>query len=61
MIEPMIKPLSVDQRFMSAGFDHQAVVEYHNPVGGTGAYADSSWAELATDAYGFTFKYDVEG
>lgn len=32
-----------------------------DPVGGTGAYADSSWAELATDAYGFTFKYDVEG
>lgn len=32
-----------------------------DPVGGTGAYADSSWAELVTDAYGFTFKYDVEG
>lgn len=32
-----------------------------DPVGGTGAYADSSWAELATSAYGFTFKYDVEG
>ena len=32
-----------------------------DPVGGTGAYADSSWAELATEAYGFTFKYDVEG
>lgn len=32
-----------------------------DPIGGTGAYADSSWAELATSAYGFTFKYDVEG
>lgn len=32
-----------------------------DPASGTGAYADSSWAELATSAYGFTFKYDVEG
>lgn len=32
-----------------------------DPAGGSGAYADSSWAELATSAYGFTFKYDVEG
>lgn len=31
-----------------------------DPANGTGAYADSSWAELATSGYGFTFKYDVE-
>lgn len=31
-----------------------------DPNGGTGAYADSSWAELATSSYGYTFVYDVE-
>lgn len=30
-----------------------------DPNGGTGAYADSSWAELATSSYGYTFVYDV--
>lgn len=32
-----------------------------DPVGGTGAYADSSWVELTSSTYGFAFKYDVEG
>lgn len=32
-----------------------------DPVGGTGAYADSSWVKLTSSTYGFTFKYDVEG
>lgn len=31
-----------------------------DPNSGTGAYADSSWAELATSSYGYTFVYDVE-
>lgn len=30
-------------------------------VGGTGAYADSSWVKLTSSTYGFAFKYDVEG
>lgn len=32
-----------------------------DPVGGTGAYADSSWVKLTSSTYGFAFKYDVEG
>ena len=34
--------------------------ESTDPNGGTGVYADSSWAELATSSYGYTFVYDVK-
>lgn len=31
-----------------------------DPATGTGVYADSTWAQLTTDDYGFHFVYDVE-